>query len=354
MTNELVFNIFDNEQSGKFCERIYNIDALNKYVTPKTKGVEVNQNGQVSTVTYSYLEAMQGSRKAHRHWWLTNRFGLFDARYMTGQYTVTDLTFKGNSAAGATIRAWATRDFYFTFVREAAVLKQSKVSAGAEWSFTYDQMANVGTIFHFYGGEYARKIDLSAWGGFTDLNLPRLPRLEELVMGRSGSTYNLTEIAIGDKLPMLQKLDIRNYVLLPSLDLSECSRLVEVEAGGCSSLATMNFAEGCPLNKLHLPDGYQTLTLRSLPGIKRSGITFDNMQSLTGLWVENCASLDGFALFKEVLERTGSKLKYIRITGLELEGDGSDLKNGMMPVWVVLMPAGILPVAVVSYVVLIN
>ena len=327
MTNELVFNIFDNEQSGKFCERIYNIDALNKYVTPKTKGVEVNQNGQVSTVTYSYLEAMQGSRKAHRHWWLTNRFGLFDARYMTGQYTVTDLTFKGNSAAGATIRAWATRDFYFTFVREAAVLKQSKVSAGAEWSFTYDQMANVGTIFHFYGGEYARKIDLSAWGGFTDLNLPRLPRLEELVMGRSGSTYNLTEIAIGDKLPMLQKLDIRNYVLLPSLDLSECSRLVEVEAGGCSSLATMNFAEGCPLNKLHLPDGYQTLTLRSLPGIKRSGITFDNMQSLTGLWVENCASLDGFALFKEVLERTGSKLKYIRITGLELEGDGSDLKK---------------------------
>lgn len=55
-----------------------------------------------------------------------------------------------------------------------------------------------------------------------------------------------------------------------------------------------------------------------------------------------------------MLERTGSKLKYIRITGLELEGDGSDLKNGMMPVWVVLMPAGILPVAVVSYVVLIN
>ena len=146
-------------------------------------------------------------------------------------------------------------------------------------------------------------------------------------MGRSGSTYNLTEIAIGDKLPMLQKLDVRNYVLLPSLDLSECTRLIEVEAGGCSSLATMNFAEGCPLNKLHLPDGYQTLTLRSLPGIKRSGITFDNMQSLTGLWVENCASLDGFALFKEVLGRTGSKLKYIRITGLELEGDGSDLKK---------------------------
>ena len=326
MTNEFVFNIFDTEQSSRFCERIYNIDALKKYVSPKTKGVEVNQNGQVSTVTYSYLEAMQGRRKAHRHWWLTNRLGLYDARYMTGQYTVTDLTFKGNSAAGATIKAWASRDFYFTFVREAAVLKQSKVSEGEEWNFTYDQMANVGTIFHFYGGEYARKIDLSAWGGFTDLNLPRLQRLEELIMGKTGSTYTLTEIAIGDKLPMLRMLDVRNYTQLPSLDLSECTRLAEVEAGGCTSLATVSFAEGCPLEKMHLPDGYQTLTLRSLPKLKRNGITMDSPARLTGLWVENCAQLDGFALMKELLNYTGSALKYVRITDLELEGDGSDLK----------------------------
>ena len=326
MTNEYVFNIFDTEQSSRFCERIYNIDALKKYVSPKTEGVEVNQNGQVSTVTYSYLEAMQGSRKAHRHWWLTNRLGLFDARYMTGQYTVTDLTFKGNSAAGATIKAWASRDFYFTFVREAAVLKQSKVSDGEEWSCTYDQMANVGTIFHFYGGEYARKIDLSEWGGFTDLNLPRLQRLEELVMGKAGSTYTLTEMAIGDKLPMLRKLDVRNYTQLPSLDLSQCTRLAEVEAGGCTSLATVSFAEGCPLEKLHLPDGYQTLTLRSLPKLKQGGITMDSPAKLTGLWVENCALLDGFALMEELLAYTGGMLKYVRITGLELEGDGSDLK----------------------------
>lgn len=327
MTNEYVFNIFDTEQSSRFCERIYNIDALKKYVSPKTEGVQVNQNGQDSTVTYSYLEAMQGSRKAHRHWWLTNRLGLFDARYMTGQYTVTDLTFKGNSAAGATIKAWASRDFYFTFVREAAVLKQSKVSDGEEWSYTYDQMANVGTIFHFYGGEYARKIDLSAWGGFTDLNLPRLQRLEELVMGKTGSAYTLTEIAIGDKLPMLQKLDVRNYTQLPSLDLSECTRLVEVEAGGCTSLATINFAEGCPLTKLHLPAGYQTLSLRSLPKIQRTGITMDSPAKLTGLWIDNCSLLDGFALMKEILGYTGNSLKYVRITGLELEGDGSDLKE---------------------------
>jgi hypothetical protein len=327
MTNEYIFQIFDDEQSAKFCERIYNIDAQKKYVSPKTEGVEVSQNGTVSTVTYSYLEAMQGSRKAHRHWWLTNRLSLFDARYQTGQYTLTDLTFKGNSAAGATIRAWASRDFYFAFVREAATLVHSPVSEGVGWSYTYGQTANVGTIFHFYGGEYARKIDLSSWGGFTDLNLPKLPRLEELVLGRTGSTYTLTEIAIGDKLPMLKSLDVRNYTMLPGLDLSQCTRLEIVIASGCSSLSTIAFAEGCPLYSLVLPDNYQTLSLLYLPKIKRSGITFSNIRNLTGLRVEGCVGLDGFALFREILGMSGNKLKYVRLTGLELEGDGSDLKQ---------------------------
>jgi hypothetical protein len=326
MTNDFVFNIFDTEQSSQFNERIYNMDALNKYVSPKTKGVQVNQNGQITTLLYSYLEAMQGSRKAHRHWWLTNRLSLFDARYMTGQYKNTDLTFKGNSAAGATIRAWAARDFYFAFVRESAVLVQTAVSAGVQWSYTYNNVANVGTIFHFYGGEYAGKIDLSAWGGFTDLNIPRLTRLEELVLGKTGNTYGLTEIAIGDKLPMLRKLDVRNYNQLPSLDLSKCTRLQEVQSGGCTSLSTINFAEGCPLATLYLPNGYQTLTLRSLPKITRAGITFDNRQSITGLWVENCAQLDGFSLMTELLSLAGNQLHYVRITGLSMSGDGSDLR----------------------------
>ena len=326
MSNDFIFNIFDTEQSSQFNERTYNMDALNKYVSPKTKGVEVNQNGQTSTLQYSYMEAMQGSRRAHRRWWLTNRLSLFDARYMTGQYKNTDLTFKGNSAAGATIRAWAARDFYFAFVRESAVLLQSFVAAGGQWSYTYNQEANIGTIFHFYGGEYAGKIDLSDWGGFTDLSIPRMARLEELILGKAGKTYGLTEIAISDKVPMLRKLDVRNYNQLPSLDLSKCTRLEEVQAGGCASLSTINFAEGCPLKTLYLPGGYRTLMLRSLPKLTRAGITFENPKSITGLWIENCPNLDAMALFRELQSLAGSGLHYVRITGLNMTGDGSDLQ----------------------------
>ena len=325
MSNSTIFKMFDDEQSAKFCERIYNLDALNKYVEPKTLGVEVNQDGSVTNVKYSYLEAMQGSRKSHRHWWITNRMGLFDARYSTGQYTATDISFKGNSAAGAIVKATPLRDFYFEFRREGDTMVHQKVTKDVEWSYTYNQMANIGTIFHLYGGEWMKKLDLSAWGGFTDMSLPTLPVLEELILGSSAKTYALTELVLGTKIPMLRKLEVVNYTNLPSLDLSGCNRLEEVNASGCTKMSTITFAEGALINKLHLPENFQTLVLRSMQYIEWDAITFDAKNNLTGLWIENCALIDGKKVFDEMFALKGA-LKYVRITGINLEGDGSDLK----------------------------
>ena len=325
MSNSTIFKMFDDEQSAKFCERIYNLDALNKYVEPKTLGVEVNQDGSVTNVKYSYLEAMQGSRKSHRHWWITNRMGLFDARYSTGQYTATDISFKGNSAAGATVKATPLRDFYFEFRREGDTMVHQKVTKDVEWSYTYNQMANIGTIFHLYGGEWMKKLDLSAWGGFTDMSLPTLPVLEELILGGNAKTYALTELVLGTKIPMLRKLEVVNYTNLPSLDLSGCNRLEEVNASGCTKMSTITFAEGALINKLHLPENFQTLVLRSMQYIEWDAITFDAKNNLTGLWIENCALIDGKKVFDGMFALKGA-LKYVRITGINLEGDGSDLK----------------------------
>lgn len=326
MSNSTIFTMFDDEQSAKFCERIYNLDALNKYVEPKTIGVSVVQDGTTTNVKYSYLEAMQGSRQAHRHWWVTNRMGLFDARYSTGQYTATDISFKGNSAAGATVRAVPSRDFYFEFRRESTTMTHDAVKADETWSYTYDQMANIGTIFHIYGGEWMKSLDLSDWGGFTDMSLPTLPVLEELILGSSAKTYALTELVLGTKIPMLRKLEVVNYTNLPSLDLSGCNRLEEVNAAGCTKLATISFAEGAVVNKLTLPVNFQTLILRSMQYLSWDAITFENKSNLTGIWIDNCALIDGMKVFKELFQLGGS-LKYVRITGIDMEGDGSDLKQ---------------------------
>lgn len=319
LTDELIYKYFDVDQAQKFCTRIYNLDGQMKYVRAKTEGI----GGK----TYSFLESMQGSRAAHRRWWLKNRLSLFDARYRTGNYTRTDLAFKGNSAAGATIRAWSGRDWYLSFVREGSELIHKKVAKGEEFSYTYGETANIGTIFHLYGCEHANKIDLSEWGGFTDLTLPTLPRLETLIMGRDGKEYALTEFALGNKVPMLRVLDIRNYIGLAGLDLSGCNLLEEVNASGCTALTSMNLAEGSPIRKLVLPANFANLSLRSLHDLTRAGLEFANIGALQSVRIENCAGLDAVAIVKEALT-AGANVKWLRLRA-NMVGDGQDLLQWM-------------------------
>lgn len=319
LTDELIYKYFDVDQAQKFCTRIYNLDGQMKYVRAKTEGI----GGK----TYSFLESMQGSRAAHRRWWLKNRLSLFDARYRTGNYTRTDLAFKGNSAAGATICAWSGRDWYMSFVREGSELIHKKVAKGEEFSYTYGETANIGTIFHLYGCEHASKVDLSEWGGFTDLTLPTLPRLETLVLGRDGKEYALTELALGNKLPMLKMLDMRNYTGLSGIDLSGCNLLEEVNASGCTALTSMNLAEGSPIRKLVLPANFASLSLRSLHDLKREGLTFANIAALQSIRIENCAGLDAVAIVKEALT-AGANVKWLRLRA-DMVGDGQDLLQWM-------------------------
>lgn len=58
MSLEYVLNVFNVEQMGNWCERIYNKDGIYKYITPLTEGVTTADG----TNYYDYLYALQGSR----------------------------------------------------------------------------------------------------------------------------------------------------------------------------------------------------------------------------------------------------------------------------------------------------
>lgn len=314
LTNDEVFKMFDKLQSAKFAEIIYNKDAQIKYVAPKSLGVDVVQNGVLSKQHYSYLESLQGDRKPHRRWWLINRFHLFDAKYDTGNYTLTDLTWKGYSSAGAKIKATTNRDTYLQVRREGTVMTHDKVAKGQEWSYTYNNEANIGTIFHFYGGVFTEKLDLSEWGGFTDLNIPVLPALKELVLGSAGKSYNLTALSISTKLPMLEKLDIQNYVGIPTLDLTGCERLKSLNARGCSSMTSISIAEGAPIEQMVLPSALSTLTLRGLD-INNGNISFPDGNGVKTLIVENCLNIDWEQLYTTLGGVTSLRVNNIKKTG---------------------------------------
>lgn len=315
LTNDRLFNYFNKEQSEKFAERIYNLDAQHKYIEPKTIGVDIVSNGNMVNTKYSYLESMQGSRMSHRKWWLENRLDLFDARYGTGEYTLTDITWKGISDVGAKVGAVLTKDYYVELRREATSMVSDYVTKDTEWSYTYNQVANVGTIFHLFGGKYFKKLDLSLWGGFTDLTFPNLESLETLILGHSTKRYGLSELVISTKFLLLSKIDITNYFNLPSLNLSACTSLKEVIAPGCDRLGTINLPAGSPLVKMVLPNALQTLKLEGLPMLENTSIQFPDGNSVKNLLVSACPKIDWELLFD-----TLGSVENIRITGINRSG----------------------------------
>lgn len=322
LNNDVIYKYFDEDQVGAFPERVYNMDAQYKYIEPKTLGVDVIINGNIVNTKYSHLEAMQGSRASHRKWWITNRSDLFDARFSAGQYRLTDITWKGISDAGATVSAVMSRDYYGEFRREAAVMKREFVAKNGTFTYTYNQTANVGTIFHLYGGKYFKILNLATWGGFTDLTLPNLQSLEQLILGSTSKVYTLSELVIGSKFPMLKMIDITNYTVLPSLNLDGCKKLEQVKARGTTNLGTIRFPEGAPLTSLILGTGLTTLRLVGLPFLTNAGITFPDGNNVDNLVVDSCPLINWKTLFT-----TLGGVQNIRITGINETGSYTILEQ---------------------------
>lgn len=145
-----------------------------------------------------------------------------------------------------------SRDYFAEFKREGTTLDRRAVANNETYSYTYGQTANIGTIFHLYGGKYFKTLDMSEWGGFTDLSLPSLLNLESLILGRTSRQYALSSLVIGNKMPMLKMIDVTNYNTLSTLDLSDCSKLEQVKTRGCTNMGTITLPNGAPLNNLIL------------------------------------------------------------------------------------------------------
>lgn len=328
MDNNRMFSFFDDNQSDKFCEKIYNKDSLYKYIYPLTYGVPV---GNADTITsYNYLTSLQGTRKAHRHWFITNRMDLFDAKYNTGDYVGANVQWKSESVLSETgaqvLKATAIRDYYFGISLDNAVITHSGVKEGEEWSYTRESDTAIGTTYKFFGNSWANKLDFSGWQGISQLDLNNLPVLEELIVGNDQYSNNkLTALAIGNKCPLIKRITVRNCISLPTISLAGCNYLEYADLRKCSSLTSATFAESGNLNELYLPNGYQNLYLKSLSALTIDKIHFENINTIQSLWIENCAQIDGYKLFKKIYSTEGNNLKYVRCTGIHMDGNGKDL-----------------------------
>ena len=317
MTDDVILRYYTTNQSKRFPERVFNLDTLKKYVTPATKGVTTLVNGVPSTTLVStFLDSAQGSKELQRENWILNRMSLFDARYDSGLYRQTDITWKGSAPAGASVEVSSARDHFYQLSRESTIIERAEVEKYDYHTFTYNEASNIGTIFHLYGGKFMTRLDLSLWGGFTDLTFPELPLLEYLRLGDSENTYTLSVLNIGNKFPSLKDIDVTNYVNIPSLDLSECVQLQSYVGEGCTSLTTVTFAKGAPLYMARFSTALVTLSLKSLPNISTYGIMFDGDQegpNVKTLIVEDCP----YVQFEDILQLLPN-VENIRFNNLKL------------------------------------
>jgi len=256
--------MFDEEQSDKWCEAIYNENGRYKYIEPYLAGTD-------------YLAMLQGSRKSHRHYWLSHRFEMLDARWGTGSFIQNSIEFKCNTGTVVTAEKKLTiiagKKLNYAWGLDNAIYEHTGVLDANETKvfIPYDQGVRelaIGNSVCIYPAPCIEGIDVSdfadtmreihfskAANGFTGCYLKRL-----IIGGASVNNqldFNMDGLtAIGS----VEYIDVRGFHRMTSLDLSTLINLHTFLAEN-SGITSFIPSSGCVLESVSLPSSIQTLEL---------------------------------------------------------------------------------------------
>lgn len=271
-----VIAMFNDQQADKWVERVYNQDAEYKYLLPY-----VNQ-------ATNNLFMLQGSRSSHRSWWLSKRFSLYDSLFLSGAYRDRNISFKclNDTQPGQRFTITAATGMNYGYgvnngVRETGV----ELVKDETHTFTTTDTLNLGDVVKVFAAANILKLDLSAMAGrlaVLDCSAASDPslgsRMKQLVLGGEGVVNTeLSAISGINILASLQELNVEGYQNMTTLDLTAQKDMRKVYANG-SSVASIDFAAGAPVEYLELPAAMMALNFLQLPYL-----TFDNLVFESGL-----------------------------------------------------------------------
>ena len=329
MSLEYVLKVFNEEMMGNWCERIYNKDGIYKYIKPLTEGVTTADG---TTSYYDYLYALQGSRYAHRTFTIQNRFALLDSQYVCGTYRKDSFAAYFGYKFGSDnrkIRITASERYYFGYGYTSGTPHESAVLAedtGSTVNLTLDTDLIVNDPQYIYGASRIMGLDLTdvshAILQTLNLNNCTVLRTLDVSCGQTQTTLNALLVNGCRNLRTLNMTGLKSSSFT-GIDLSNNTKLETLKAGK-TALTGVNFAQGAPLASVTLPASLQTLELRYLGKLTTGGLTLEGTSNITRLVVDNCPGIDWQAL----KARCGN-VKYLRVTGIDMEGDGSLLTSLM-------------------------
>ena len=288
-----VIKMFDQEQSAKWSERVYNLDAQYKYVGP------YNYKGT------NNLFMLQGARRSHRRWWLSHRFDLMDSMFVSGKYKANIVDFKvmNDTPAGQQFTIQSGNLLYYGYgVNDIPAETGVKLEPGEEKTFTTKQVLNIGDPVRIYSAQNLQKVDLSPlMSRLTQLGVTGVydevngSMLKKLILG-NGTSVNtgLSEISGLDMAKSLEELDIRGMKSLSSVGIGGIVTLKSFRAEN-SGLTSFIPAEGALLTEVSLPGTLTAITLRSLSylesfSIENAGRNLATIQMLGCPYLTNDSS----------------------------------------------------------------
>ena len=329
MSLEYVLKVFNEEMMGNWCERIYNKDGIYKYIKPLTEGV-TTADGTKSY--YDYLYALQGSRYAHRTYTIQNRFALLDSQYVCGTYRKDSFAAYFGYKFGSDnrkIRITASERYFFGYGYTSGTPHESAVLAedtGSQVELTLDTDLIVNDPQYIYGASRIMGLDLTdvSHAILQTLNLNNCSALRTLDVscGQTQTTLNALLVNGCRNLRTLNMTGLKSGSFT-GIDLSNNTKLETLKAGK-TALTGVNFAQGAPLTSVTLPATLQTLELRYLGKLTTSGLTLEGTRNINRLVVDNCPGVDW-----QTLHARCGNVKYLRVTGIDMEGDGSLLASLM-------------------------
>ena len=329
MSLEYVLKVFNEEMMGNWCERIYNKDGIYKYIKPLTEGVTTADG---TTSYYDYLYALQGSRYAHRTYTIQNRFALLDSQYVCGTYRKDSFAAYFGYKFGSDnrkIRITASERYFFGYGYTSGTPHESAVLAedtGSQVELTLDTDLIVNDPQYIYGASRIMGLDLTdvSHAILQTLNLNNCSALRTLDVscGQTQTTLNALLVNGCRNLRTLNMTGLKSGSFT-GIDLSNNTKLEKLKAGK-TALTGVNFAQGAPLTSVTLPATLQTLELRYLGKLTTSGLTLEGTSNINRLVVDNCPGVDW-----QTLHARCGNVKYLRVTGIDMEGDGSLLASLM-------------------------
>ncbi len=329
MSLEYVLKVFNEEMMGNWCERIYNKDGIYKYIKPLTEGVTTADG---TTSYYDYLYALQGSRYAHRTYTIQNRFALLDSQYVCGTYRKDSFAAYFGYKFGSDnrkIRITASERYFFGYGYTSGTPHESALLAedtGSQVELTLDTDLIVNDPQYIYGASRIMGLDLTdvSHAILQTLNLNNCSALRTLDVscGQTQTTLNALLVNGCRNLRTLNMTGLKSGSFT-GIDLSNNTKLETLKAGR-TALTGVNFAQGAPLTSVTLPATLQTLELRYLGKLRTSGMTLEGTGNITRFVVDNCPGIDWQTLYARC-----TNVKYLRVTGIDMEGDGSLLTSLM-------------------------